>query len=71
MKIYSGDKKGVPAPTQAPTYMKGDKGDKGDTGVVQEIIAGTNITVDNSDPHRPVIASTGGGGSSSWNLEQW
>ncbi len=48
---------------------KGDKGDKGDKGVVQEIIAGANITVDNTNPASPVIASTATGAS--WNLEQW
>lgn len=48
---------------------QGPQGDKGDNGVVQEIIAGANITVDNSDPQRPVIASTGGG--SSWTTEVW
>ena len=29
--------------------------------VIREIQAGSNITVDNSDPNRPVISSTGGG----------
>lgn len=49
----------------------GPQGPKGDPGVVQEITAGANITVDNSDPQRPVIASTGGGEGTSWILEQW
>lgn len=41
----------------------GRKGDKGDPGVVQEIIAGDNITIDNTNPAEPVISSTGGGGA--------
>lgn len=32
-------------------------------GGVKSIVAGTNITVDNTDPSNPVISSTGGGGS--------
>ena len=45
--------------------IKGDKGDdgaKGDDGVVQEIVAGSNVTVDSSNPARPIVSSTGGGG---------
>lgn len=30
---------------------------------VQAVVAGTNITVDNTNPARPVVSSTGGGGS--------
>jgi hypothetical protein len=56
-------------PWEGATGATGATGAKGDDGVIQQIIAGTNITVDNSDPHRPVIASTSSG--SSWNLEQW
>jgi len=32
-------------------------------GIVNSIVAGTNITVDNTDPANPIISSTGGGGS--------
>lgn len=58
-----------------PTGLKGDKGDKGDQGnqgiqgpagapgVVQSIIPGSNVTVDNTDPANPIVSSTGGGGS--------
>lgn len=35
---------------------------------VQSVVAGTNITVDNTDPLNPIISSTGGGGSQT--LEQ-
>lgn len=31
-------------------------------GVVQSIVAGTNVIVDNSDPTHPTISATGGGG---------
>lgn len=31
---------------------------------VQSIIAGTNVTVDNTDPQNPIVSSTGGGGGS-------
>lgn len=42
--------------------LKGDKGDTGSAGVIQEVIAGANVTVDNTDPARPIISATGGGG---------
>lgn len=38
------------------------KGVQGTAGIVQEVVAGTNVTVDNTDPHRPVVSATGGGG---------
>ena len=69
--IWSGD------PYQGATGAQGPKGDtgaqgiQGIPGVVQEITAGANITVDNTDPQRPVIASTGGGDGASWQNEQW
>ena len=34
----------------------------GGKGKVVEVQAGSNITVDNTDPNRPIVASTGGGG---------
>lgn len=33
-------------------------------GLVREIVAGTNVTVDSTDPLRPIVSSTGGGGPS-------
>lgn len=62
---------GVPG-VQGATGQKGDKGDKGDTGepgqdgapgVVQSIVAGTNVTVDDTDPANPIVSASGGGGS--------
>ncbi len=38
----------------------------GPAGVVQSIVAGTNITVDNTDPANPIVNSTGGGGTAVW-----
>ena len=35
------------------------------SGGVQEVVAGTNVTVDNTDPTRPIVSATGGGGGSS------
>lgn len=32
-------------------------------GQVNSVVAGTNITVDNTDPTNPIVSSTGGGGS--------
>ena len=53
--------------------IQGVKGDKGDTGApgadgadglgtIVSIVAGANITVDNTDPNNPVVASTASGG---------
>lgn len=33
------------------------------SGIVQTIVAGTNITVDNTDPANPIVSSAGGGGA--------
>jgi hypothetical protein len=35
----------------------------GGSGGVQTIVAGTNITVDDTDPENPIISASGGGGS--------
>lgn len=31
------------------------------TGTVQSVVAGTNVTVDNTDPANPIVSATGGG----------
>ncbi|MET0786905.1 MAG: collagen-like protein [Paenisporosarcina sp.] len=49
-----------PGPT-GETGAKGDKGDRGDPGIVQSIIAGANVVVNNTNPAFPIISSTGGG----------
>lgn len=51
------------AATQASTaFATAAQGTKAD-GAVQSVVAGTNITVDNTDPDNPVISAAGGGGS--------
>ena len=45
--------------------LKGDTGPAGPAGPsggITEIVAGTNVTVDNTDPQRPVVSAAGGGG---------
>jgi hypothetical protein len=39
---------------------QGDQGDPGNDGVVQSIVAGDNIAVDDTDPANPIVSSTGG-----------
>ena len=36
--------------------------DAGLNGKVTSVVAGTNVTVDNTDPKNPIVSSTGGGG---------
>lgn len=43
--------------------MLGRGGGGSTTGGVQSVVAGTNVTVDNTDPHNPVVSATGGSGS--------
>lgn len=42
--------------------LYGTNGTNGADGIIQEIVAGTNVTVDNTDPARPVVSAAGGGG---------
>jgi hypothetical protein len=44
----------------------GPQGDPGPAGNVDSIVAGTGISVDNTDPANPVVSATGGGGGSHW-----
>jgi len=46
----------------ALTDIKGDTGATGASGVVQSIVAGSNITVDNTDPANPIVNGSAGGG---------
>jgi hypothetical protein len=43
----------------AATSAQGAKADS----AVQSIVAGTNVTVNNTDPHNPIVSASGGGGS--------
>lgn len=54
-----------------PQGLKGDTGDTGPTGpagadgadgLVVSIVAGTNVTVDDTDPANPIVSASGGGG---------
>lgn len=42
-----------------PTGATGAQGPQGDPGVVQSIVAGTNVTVDDTDPANPIVSATG------------
>lgn len=49
--------------------LKGEQGEAGlsgssssSSGGVQSVVAGTNVTVDNTDPANPIVSSSGGGG---------
>ncbi len=35
---------------------------------IESVVAGTNVTVDNTDPKNPIVSSTGGGGGSFANV---
>lgn len=48
-----------------PTGPTGATGATGAAGVVQSIVAGTNVTVNSTDPANPIVSSSGGGGGSS------
>lgn len=49
------------------TGSTGATGAAGADGVVQSIVAGSNVTVDNTDPANPIVSSTGG--SSDWTAD--
>ena len=51
-----------PQGERGPEGPEGPPGADGKDGVVQSIVAGNNVTVDDSDPANPIISSTGGGG---------
>lgn len=35
------------------------------SGIVESVVAGTNVTVDDTDPANPIVSSSGGGGGAS------
>lgn len=41
---------------------RGLPGERGPSGAVESIVAGTNVTVDDTDPANPIVNATGGGG---------
>lgn len=56
---YTGAVTLTAADVGAATSAQGAKADS----AVQSVVAGTNVTVDNTDPQNPIISATGGGGS--------
>ena len=57
--IVKAEIKKIPKPT---VYM-GSRGSSSSSGGVQSVVAGSNITVDNTDPANPIVSSTGGSSS--------
>ncbi len=45
-----------------PYPVEGTPGPPGAPGVVQSIVAGANVSVNNADPANPIVSATGGGG---------
>lgn len=59
---------GTAAAQNTSAFATAAQGAKADSAV-QSVVAGTNVTVDNTDPHNPVISATGGGvGTNATNL---
>lgn len=50
-----------PAGVDGTDGVDGAPGAPGAPGVVQSIVAGTNVTVDSTDPANPIVSATGGG----------
>lgn len=48
---------------QGPQGIQGVQGPAGQDGVMQSVVAGTNISIDNTDPANPIINSTASGGN--------
>lgn len=65
---FTGTVTGVPAGPQGPQGpigpqgIEGPQGPAGADGVVQSIVAGSNVTVDDTDPANPIVSAAGGGG---------
>lgn len=45
------------------TGPRGPVGPAGAPGLVQSVVAGTNVTVDSTDPANPIVSAAGGSGS--------
>ena len=50
-----------PIGNTGPQGATGATGPQGSPGVVQSIVAGTNVTVNNSDPANPIVSASGAG----------
>ncbi len=44
------------------SLLTNDAGYTTNTGTVESVVAGTNVTVDNTDPANPIVSASGGGG---------
>lgn len=64
--IHSGGRRGLPG-AQGEQGIPGEQGEPGTPGVVQSIVGGTNITVDDTDPSNPIVSASGGGAVDSVN----
>lgn len=69
---------GSPATGDVPTYQADGTvdwsapiGGGGGGGIVETIIAGTGITVDDTDPANPIISASGGGGGGGDDTLTW
>jgi len=68
---FTGTVSGVPAGPQGPQGPEGPQGIEGPqgpegpqgAGQVVSVVAGTNVTVDATDPANPIVSATGGGGA--------
>ena len=54
---------------QGPQGPAGADGTDGADGVVQSIVAGTNVSVDDTDPANPIVSATGGSALGSWTVD--
>lgn len=52
---------GTAAATEASAYATAAQGAKADTAL-QSVVAGLNVSIDNTDPRNPVVSAAGGGG---------
>ena len=50
-----------PSTTETVYVLQGPTGSQGPAGVVQSVVAGSNVTVDATDPANPVVSSAAGG----------
>lgn len=60
---------GTAASQPSTAFATAAQGTKADSAL-QSVVAGTNVSVDNTDPQNPVVSASGGGGSSV-NLEMF
>lgn len=52
----------VVAPVSTSAGVQIQQGPQGEPGLIQSVVAGTNVTVDATDPANPIVSASGGGG---------